>query len=175
VAVLVVVGLAGGGVGVVVGSNALATSQYAARITAGDDLGVLTIPRFGPDWAVPILAGTSWETLRQGVGWYEGTAEFGQIGNTALAGHRLGWGQPFAHLDQLQVGDEIQLATAQTTYVYVVVTGPTVVAGDDPGVLAPVPGDPERPPAKSVLTLTTAATWLPTPNRLVVIAELSVP
>ena len=173
---LIVLGLlVGGGVGTWQVTNGLATSRYAERIETGDMVGTLVIPRLGLAYAVPIVEGTSEEDLRQGVGWYEGTAAPGQIGNCALAGHRLGWGQPFADLDTLEVGDEISLTTRDTTYIYKVITGPTVVAATLNDVLAAVPGDPGRQPSKALITLTTAATVLPSPNRLVVIAELTPP
>ena len=162
--------LVGGGFGALGLTNALARAGYAERISAPEAIGSLTIPPASDP--LPILAGTSLETLRQGLGWYEGTSEPGSYGNCAIAGHRLGWGQPFAALDELALGDEIRITTATATYTYKVVTTATIVAGDQSDVLAGVPGDPTRAPTKALLTLTTAASWLPSPNRLVVVAEL---
>ena len=31
----------------------------------------------------------------------------GQLGNSAIAGHRTTYGQPFCRLDEVEVGDEI--------------------------------------------------------------------
>jgi len=168
VVLIAIVVVVGGGIGALAISNLLATSRYA------DTTGVATIsiPRLGKDDVVPIVAGTSFEDLRQGVGWYEGTASPGQVGNFALTGHRLGWGQPFAQLDTLQMGDEIIIREKNDTYTYRVITGPTIVSDNDAGILAPVPGAAERAPTKALITLITAASLLPSPNRLVVVGEL---
>lgn len=173
VMLVVIVVLFGGGYGFFRLSNALAASRYEEHITSGDTAGVLAIPRFGAEWRVPVIAGTSLADLRQGVGWYDGTAAPGQVGNFALAGHKLGWGQPFEHLADLQVGDEINVTVGDDTYTYTVITGPTTVSNKDVDVLAPVPGDPTRTPTKALITLTTTATWLPSPSRVVVVGELS--
>ncbi|MCL2784739.1 MAG: sortase [Propionibacteriaceae bacterium] len=153
-------------------SNSSARSAYADQIAAGN-VSVLTIPRFGDDFSIPIIEGTSSAALHSGVGWYEGTAAVGEIGNFALAGYRLGWGQPFADFDTLEVGDEIRVIAGETTYVYQIITGPTTVGADDNSLLAPVPSDPNRRPTKALITLTTAGSILPSPNRLVVIGELT--
>jgi len=173
VALIVLVVLVGGGYGMYAMSNAMATGQYASRIAAGTDAGTLSIPKFGSDYAVPIIRGTSLGDLRQGVGWYDGTAAPGQYGNFAITGHRLGWGQPFAELGQLQVGDQIVVTTATATYTYNVTTAPMVVSDKDNAILAAVPGGVGQPPAKALITLTTAASVLPSPERLVVIGELA--
>jgi len=165
-AILVIVA---GGFGGLAITNSIATSRYADV----DGVGSLSIPRLGADFAIPIVAGTSLKDLRQGVGWYDGTAPAGQIGNFALTGHRLGWGQPFADLGSLQVGDEIQVTTDNGTFIYHVITGPTVVSDKETDVLAAVPGDPDRTPNKALITLITAASWLPSPDRIVVIGELA--
>jgi len=172
VALLVFVLVTGGLGGAIVVTNQISTSQYAARVAAGEGIGSLVIPRLG-DTAVPILPGTNPESLRAGVGWYESGALPGAIGNCAIAGHRLGWGQPFAHLDTLQAGDEVRVTTPEATYTYKIITPPTVVSGDETDVLAAVPGEPGRTPTKALITLTTAASWLPSPNRLVVVGELA--
>ncbi len=172
VALIVLVLLVGAGVGVFAMSNAVAASRWSDRVASGDAVATVTLPRLNPDRPVPVVAGTSLADLRQGLGWYEGSAGPGQVGNFALAGHRLGWGQPFAHLDQLAVGDRIEVATPEADYTYVVITAPTLVAADDASVLAAVPGEAGLPPARSLITLTTAAGLLPSPERLVVVGEL---
>jgi sortase A len=132
----------------------------------------LEIPRFGESYGVPIRPEVSTGSLRKGVGWYEGTGQVGGYGNFALAGHRLGWGQPFAQLSMLEVGDEIRVRVGETTFVYRVITPPTIVSHKDAEILAPVPGDPQRRPTKALMTLTTAGSLLPSPDRIVVIGEL---
>ncbi|MCL2483330.1 MAG: sortase [Propionibacteriaceae bacterium] len=171
--VLVVVILVVGGVfGTLLVSNAVTTSKYADSITSDDNVGSLSCSILGSS-PVPIVSGTSFASLRHGVGWYEGSALPGQVGNFAVAGHRLGWGQPFAHLDRLQVGDQLQVTAQGTTYTYTVITGPTVVSDKQSDALASVPAAAGRVPSKALLTLTTAASLLPSPHRLVVVAELT--
>ena len=173
VALVVLVLLVGGGVGAYAVSNVVAASRYADRIATGDAVAVLSIPRLGADYAVPIVKGTNWASLRQGLGWYDGTAGPGQYGNFAVAGHRLGWGQPFAGLDSLELGDEIQVTTTAATYTYRVTTPPTIVSGDQTDLLSAVPGGPGRAPVRALITLTTAASVLPSTERLIVIGELT--
>ena len=74
-------------------------------------MAILTIPRFGADYKVPILVGTSDYALGRGVGWYENTQLPGQIGNFAIAGHRVGKGEPFLNLDKLRPGDAVIVET----------------------------------------------------------------
>ena len=165
IAIIVVIG---GGIGALAISNLVATGRYA---DIEGDVGTLSIPRLDTD-AIPIISGTSLQNLRQGVGWYDTTASPGQVGNFVLTGHRLGWGQPFAHLDTIQVGDQIIVRTNAGTFTYKVITGPTVVSDNETDILAPVPGDPDRAPTKALITLTTAASLLPSPDRLIVIGEI---
>jgi len=167
VVLIAIVVVLGGGIGALAISNLVATSRYAE--TTG--VATLSIPRLGTD-TIPIISGTSLEDLRQGVGWYDGTASPGQIGNFVLTGHRLGWGQPFAHLGTIQVGDQIIVRTNDGIFTYKVITGPTIVSDNETTILAPVPGDPDRAPTKALITLTTAASLLPSPDRLIVIGEL---
>ncbi|MDR2973643.1 MAG: sortase [Propionibacteriaceae bacterium] len=173
VVVLVAVVLAVVGVVAVLVSNVIATRGYESRVAAGDDVAVLTVPRFGSTYAVPILGGTDGEQLRQGVGWYDGTAAPGELGNFALTGYRFGWGQPFARVDDLRVGDKVIVEAGAKTYTYSIVTGPTVVSATDVSVLAPVPGDIDRAASTSLITLTTSAHILPSPQRVVVVGELT--
>ncbi|MDR0848170.1 MAG: sortase [Propionibacteriaceae bacterium] len=172
VALLSAILLVGGGFGFYALSNGLAHSWWGNHLNLGDTVAVLTIPALGDD-KIPVLEGTSLETLRQGAGWYEGTALPGELGNFVVAGYRLGWGEPFADIGQLRIGDTITVATGSATYTYVVVTLPTVVADDDASVLDAVPGGPGLAPTRALLTLTTAASLLPSPERLVVVAELA--
>jgi uncharacterized protein YlxW (UPF0749 family) len=55
---------------------------------------VLRIPRFGDDYARPIIEGTGRDVLALGVGPYVGTAGPGQVGKFALAGHRTTFPSP---------------------------------------------------------------------------------
>ncbi|HSN12418.1 MAG TPA: sortase, partial [Propionibacteriaceae bacterium] len=72
-------------------SSATATASSGPMYTQAQldkAMAILTIPRFGPDYKVPIIVGTSDYALARGVGWYQTTQQPGQIGNFAIAGHR---------------------------------------------------------------------------------------
>jgi hypothetical protein len=63
--------------------------------------------------------GTSNEQLaKHGLGHYHETQMPGQLGNFAVAGHRSGYGEPLAHVDELQEGDAIVVRTKDYWYVY---------------------------------------------------------
>lgn len=52
-----------------------------------------------------------WNTAENNVGWHRGSGPPGQIGNTVLAGHSNGDSEIFRHLDKLEIGEEIFVAT----------------------------------------------------------------
>ncbi|MGX7677293.1 class E sortase [Jatrophihabitans sp. DSM 45814] len=87
-------------------------------IPAGTGFANLYIPRFGKDYAWTVVQGTNDDDLERGPGHYDGTAVPGQIGNFALAGHRVGKGEPFLNLDQLVPGDAVVVQTAGNWYIY---------------------------------------------------------
>ncbi len=70
-------------------------------------LGRIVIPRIDVD--VVMLEGTSKRDLKEGPGHWEETPFPGQGGNFVVSGHRTTYGAPFLHLDDLEIGDEIQL------------------------------------------------------------------
>jgi sortase A len=86
----------------------------------GQGFANLYIPAFGKDYAKTVIQGTSDGDLDQGPGHYVNTQVPGQIGNFAVAGHRVGKGEPFLNLDQLVPGDKIVVQTATNWYVYTV-------------------------------------------------------
>ncbi|HTZ42560.1 MAG TPA: class E sortase [Jatrophihabitans sp.] len=86
----------------------------------GDGFANLYIPAFGKDYVKTVIQGTSDGDLDRGPGHYVDTQVPGQIGNFAVAGHRVGKGEPFLNLDQLVPGDKIVVQTASNWYVYTV-------------------------------------------------------
>jgi sortase A len=112
-----------------------------------------------------VVEGTDEANLRRGPGHYVGTAFPGQVGNTAIAGHRTTYGAPFFELNELKVGDPIQLTDLNDrTWVYIVSHAPEVVSPSDVSVLDPTPF-PQ-------LTLTTCNPRFSATSRLVVFARL---
>jgi sortase A len=92
-----------------------------------------------------------------------GTPIPGQPGNAVVSGHRTTYGRPFFDLDQLAVGDRIEVETAIGTHVYHVREMVTVLPSDV-WVTEPRPG--------GWLTLTTCNPKFSARERLIVWAEM---
>ena len=137
----------------------------------GDAFAVVRIPRFGQDYARPVLEGTGRDVLARGVGHYAGTAGPGQVGNFALAGHRTTYGRPFHDVDRLVDGDRVVVETATEVFVYEV-TSRDVVPPGDVGVIAPVPTEPGASPTEPLLTLTSCHPRYSATERFVVHGRL---
>ncbi|MEY9843257.1 class E sortase [Streptacidiphilus sp. MAP5-3] len=121
----------------------------------GQAFAVLYIPRLGPDWKKPIIEGVAETDLQKGIGHYTGTAEPGQPGNFALAGHRRTWGNPFNDFPLLRPGDKIFIDDGHYWYVYVLDREPFRTLPTDIHVLDPVPPESGYTTPGSYLTLTT--------------------
>ncbi|MDQ2836128.1 MAG: class E sortase [Actinomycetota bacterium] len=89
-------------------------------LPAGAGFANLYIPQFGKDFVKTIVQGTDDGDLDRGPGHYANSQLPGQIGNFAVAGHRVGKGEPFLNLDQLHPGDKIVVQTANNWYIYTV-------------------------------------------------------
>jgi sortase A len=139
----------------------------------GDPIGLIKIPRIGMSQVV--VEGVDVDDLRKGPGHYPATPLPGQAGNAAIAGHRTTYGAPFGDLEDLVVGDKIQVTTVQGTFTYKVSTAPFVVSPDAGEVLQPTP-DPARPGTNlATLTLTTCHPKYSAAERLIVQASLVLP
>ncbi|HEY0237002.1 MAG TPA: class E sortase [Friedmanniella sp.] len=146
-----------------------ATGAQPVTQVPGSALALLRVPRFGDDFEVPIVAGTALADLSRGVGHYDGTADAGQIGNFAVAGHRITHGQPFAKLLTLRKGDRVVVETRQAVFTYVMDTSPAdLTVEEDAGwVLDPVPDHPDATPTQAMITLTTCQDLFHSPDRSV--------
>ncbi len=118
---------------------------------------------------MPIIVGTSDYALGRGVGWYESTQLPGQVGNFALAGHRITHGEPFARLLELKVGDKVIVTTKTTVFTYEIDKPPSqlTVKDVDTWVLDPVPGKTNVKPTQALITLTTCQDLFHSPDRSV--------
>jgi sortase A len=148
----------------------------AGRAVPGDAIGLLRIPAFGSDYEVPILSGTDLDVLSRGVGHYTSTALPGQVGNFAVAGHRVTHGQPFSRLLELDKGDEVIVETKDSIFTYVIDEPPRslTVQPTASWVLDPVPGEPAAtPPTRALLTLTTCQDLFHSPDRSIGFAHLA--
>jgi len=119
----------------------------------GDAFAIVYVPRFGGDYAVPVVEGTGTEELKEGIGHYAGTALPGEVGNLALAGHRVTYGKPLNLIADLQDGDAVVVATATSWFTYRV-TGNEIVSPKQVSVIAPVPDQPGAEPTQAFLTFT---------------------
>jgi len=165
-------------------------AQYT--IPVGTGIAVLYIPRFGKDYAKAVVEGTDDNDLSKGPGHYTGTQLPGKVGNFAIAGHRVGKGEPFLNLDQLLPGDSLVVQTKTTWYVYSVlgdpatknltvrdaqgVPGREIVSPSNASVVNPVPGKANVPADKAteaLITLTTCHPKFSASQRMIIHGVLS--
>lgn len=152
----------------------------AIEVDAGQAGAIVTIPRFGDDYAVPVLEGIEDDALAAGIGHFPGTADPGQKGNFALAGHRVTHGEPLRDMPSLEAGDEIVVTTRETIYTYVLDTpGDGLNVPFTEGWVVtdkPVNPDPGEPTAdldeKRLITLTTCSELFHTDGRLIAFGHL---
>ncbi|ATY13977.1 class E sortase [Amycolatopsis sp. AA4] len=133
----------------------------------GAPAAVLAIPKLGLRWTV--VEGTTSRDLRHAPGHYSGTAMPGQIGNFAVAGHRMRG--MFWDLDTIAPGDQVTVEDRTRRYVYEVDAN-RLVSPRDAGVLLPVPERPGEVPTVARLTLTTCNPKWDNYQRLIVEAHL---
>ncbi|NBG88094.1 class D sortase [Isachenkonia alkalipeptolytica] len=95
------------------------SDSEVSYVERGAVIGKIEIPSI--DVNLPLLFGSDAQTLDRGAGQMIGTAAPGEIGNTAIAGHRANRdGRFFYRLNELDVGDEIIVQTQDGTFVYTV-------------------------------------------------------
>jgi sortase A len=141
------------------------------KVPFGEAFGIVRIPRFGADYARPVLQGTDHDTLTKGMGHYPGTAFPGQIGNFALAGHRTTYGRPLHNIDRLQKGDIIVVET-KASYIVYAVDRHVIVTPDHVEVIAPVPQHPGAKPTQAWMTMTACHPKFSATQRYVVFARM---
>ncbi|MCW5874939.1 MAG: class D sortase [Anaerolineales bacterium] len=122
----------------------------------------ISIPAIGVN--APVVQGDDWEALKRGVGQHIGSANPGQTGNLVLSGHNDIYGEVFRHLDQLDVGDEIVVLTAQNSYTYTV-TGRRLVAPTFVEVMFPTPD--------TTITLISCYPYMINTQRIIIQGELT--
>jgi len=163
-----------------------------SQIPPGDGFAFIRIPALGADYVKVVVEGTNADALQQGPGHYVNSAMPGELGNFALAGHRVGKGSPFLDLDRLLPGDAIVIETADTWFTYRVlgdpvtgdfgadpsgIPGQQIVSPADVEVVYPIPGvdDSTVVPTTAYLTLTTCHPKFSAQQRLIVHAALDGP
>lgn len=168
------------------GTNVVAKQRQAVQKeiiaqdwAAGEDssnVGLIRVPRFGRDYEQPIVRGFDAEALASGVGWDTNSSDPGQVGNFAIAGHRVTHGEPFSKFPELKAGDTVEIETRTHIYTYKLRNSgvSTIVPFTVSWPLWPVP-DPDAKgaqPAKALLTMVTCSELFHTDNRSVVIGDL---
>lgn len=120
----------------------------------GGMIGIMYIPRFGPDYSRPIIEGTGSDILDTlGLGHYGTTSMPGAPGNFAVAGHRQTHGAVLDNIHLLVPGDKIYVQTKDGYYTYVFRNN-QIVLPSRTDVLLPVPTQPGATPSESYLTMT---------------------
>ena len=133
-------------------------------IANGTAIARLKIASIGLDKT--IVEGVGVSDLKKGPGHFAETPMPGQLGNAAIAGHRTTYGHPFFDLDQVKVGDLIEVSTVAGTFVYSV-TGTTVVSPSQYELVIPT-----IDPNVATLTLATCTPAYTAKQRLIVKATL---
>lgn len=134
--------------------DAAGASPEQFDVATGEPFAFITIPAFGPHWRFTLIQGTALAQLDLSPGHVPGTQWPGQVGNFAVAGHRVTAGNPFWSLPSLKAGDLVYIQTQLSQYTYRI-TGKQWVLPTDLGVLDPVPGHPAQRPAQRLITLIT--------------------
>jgi sortase A len=149
----------------------------------GATIALIRIPTFGASYVVPVLEGTDKATVldKGAFGHFTNTAGPGQVGNFALAAHRVTHGEPLRHMPDLRPGDKIIVETRKSTFTYVLDTNPNQLVIPFTGVWVldalphnPNPGGPEpaQVPGQRLITLTTCSEIFHTDNRMIAFGHL---
>jgi sortase A len=150
------------------GVDVLALPQGQLAKADGKGIANLYIPRFGLDYVKTVVEGVDVGDLEKGPGHYPASQLPGQKGNFAVAGHRVGKGEPFLNLDHLKPGDPVVVETATHWYVYCVLGAASQAAVCDPNAKG---GSLSRPdvngvPGRSIVTPSHGEVVLPVPDKL---------
>jgi sortase A len=138
----------------------------------GRAFAIMYIPRLGFTWNKPVLEGTGRDVLARGLAHYQGTAQLGQEGNFAVAGHRRTYGDPFKDFPELRPGDAVVLTDGTTWFTYRIDKGPYKTVPTDVEVIDPVPRKSGYTRPGRYLTLTTCDPEWGHSHRLIVWAHL---
>jgi sortase A len=141
---------------------------------------LIKIPRFGKKYVMPVQEGVSEKVLAEGFGHFKHTAGPGEVGNYALAAHRVTHGEPLRQMPELRPGDKVVVETKDATYTYRLDTNPNdlVVDFTNVWVLDPLPKNPSggveptQDQGEKLITLTTCSELFHTDNRMITFGHL---
>lgn len=126
-------------------------------------MGIVSIPKI--DINLMFVEDVTKQALKFAVGHMPGTAMPGEVGNCALAGHRsYTFGEYFNRLDEVEVGDKIQITRGKETYTYKVYES-FLVEPTEVWVTEPIEN-------KKIVTLITCHPVVKATHRLIVRGEL---
>jgi sortase A len=156
------------------------TVKRSGPVPKGEATALVRIPAFGKGYVVPVYDGTSDEVLARGYGHFDGAAGPGEVGNYALAAHRITHGEPLRRMPELRPGDRVVVETRDATYTYELDTNPNdlVVDFTQGWVVDPVPTNPHggvqpaQRPGQRLITLTTCAELFHTDERMIAFGHL---
>ncbi|MDG5801661.1 class E sortase [Streptomyces ossamyceticus] len=154
------------------GPGATASPKPPAPYKDAKPFALMYIPRLGSTWNKPVLEGTRTSTLKKGLGHYANTAQLGQRGNFAVAGHRRTYGDPFKDFPKLRAGDAVVVTDGAHWYTYVIDKAPYRTLPTDVQVIDPVPRKSGYTRAGRYLTLTTCDPEWGHSHRLIVWGHL---
>ena len=140
------------------------TPPLPQEIDRGDVVGRIVIPDINVNkW---VVAGATMDMLERGPGLFANTSLPGQLGNSAIAGHRTSYGAPFSRVNELDPGDAITMVTPQGSFTYEV-RDTQIVPATAVEVLDTVD------PTKATLTLVSCHPKWTSKERIVVLADLA--
>ncbi len=108
--------------------------------TIGEGFANIDIPVFGADYDFTVVEGTTKEDLYGNPGHYDDTQYPGELGNFAVAGHRVSKGAPFNALGTLNSCDALVIETRDEWFVYRVLPMAEEAATWDPAARAQCAG-----------------------------------
>lgn len=154
--------------------------QRRPRPAPGIAKALLRVPAFGKDYRVPVQEGVGDRVLAEGLGHFPGTAGPGDVGNFALAGHRVTHGEPLRDLPTLRPGNTVVVETRDRSFTYRLDTDPRdlIVTFRDVWVVADLPRNPDggvqpaQRPGQRLITLTTCSELFHTDNRMIAFGHL---
>jgi len=154
------------------GASPATSPRAPAPYKYGKPFAVMYIPRLGFTWNKPVLEGTATDVLKKGLGHYRGTAQLGQEGNFAVAGHRRTYGDPFKDFPKLRRDDAVVLTDGTSWFTYRIDKGPYKTLPTDVEVIDAVPRKSGYTRPGRYLTLTTCEPEWGHSHRLIVWAHL---
>lgn len=137
----------------------------------GKTFAVMYVPRFGKDWVREIAEGTGLTDVlnTRRIGHYDNSQMPGEIGNFAVAAHRLTYGAPFKDINLLRAGDKVYVKTEKGYYTYVV-RNLEYVDRHGVGVLYKVPQTEGKDPTARVMTIMSCNPVWSTAERIIAYA-----